>query len=266
MIDADLLQAVAAIAREAGAAIMAVYQRDFSVQEKADKSPLTEADLAAHTVISRRLAALTPGVPILSEEAVEEFSGPDAAGRYWLVDPLDGTKEFVKRNGEFTVNIALIEGARPVLGVVLAPALGVSYAAAVGVGAFKQTGDAAAESIRVAEHQDGAPWRVVGSRSHAGDTLTEALQKLGTHELVSMGSSLKLCLVADGSADVYPRLGPTSLWDTAAAQCVVEQAGGGVIKLTGEALAYDNVSAILNPYFIVHGKSSANWSALFSEV
>ncbi|TAN46783.1 MAG: 3'(2'),5'-bisphosphate nucleotidase [Methylococcaceae bacterium] len=263
MIDDRLLQAVVAIAREAGAAIMSVYTRDFSIEEKSDKSPLTEADLAAHAVITRRLAALTPGVPILSEEAVEDFSGPDAAGRYWLVDPLDGTKEFIKRNGEFTVNIALIEGARSVLGVVFAPALGVTYAAAAGVGAFKQEGDAAPVPIRVAEHKDGTPWRVVGSRSHAGDTLPGLLQKLGAHELVSMGSSLKLCLVADGSADVYPRLGPTSLWDTAAAQCVAEQAGGGVIKLTGEPLAYDDLSAILNPYFIVHGNSAVNWSALF---
>jgi 3'(2'), 5'-bisphosphate nucleotidase len=253
---------IEAIAREAGAAIMAIYAREFSVREKEDKSPLTEADAAAQVVIIDRLERLRPALPILSEEAVKAFSGADGSGRYWLVDPLDGTKEFIKRNGEFTVNIALIDAGRPVLGVVYAPSLNVAYAAAEGLGAVKVGPDGARTVIRVAEHAKGTPWRIVGSRSHAGDSLAALLAKLGPHELISMGSSLKFCLVADGSADVYPRLGPTSLWDTAAAQCVVEQAGGRVIRLTGEPLSYAEPSVILNPFFVVHGKSAVNWADL----
>ena len=263
-IDTSLLSNVEAIAREAGVAILEIYARNFSVQEKTDKSPLTEADLAAHTVISKRLSALTPSLPILSEEDVAGFSGPDQNGRYWLVDPLDGTKEFIKRNGEFTVNIALIEKGQPVLGVVFAPVLSTIYSAAQGLGAYKQISNGIREQINVTEHNPKTSWKVVGSRSHAGDTLAKVLQLLGNHDMLPMGSSLKFCMVAEGSADVYPRLGPTSLWDTAAAQCVVEQAGGQVVKLTGEPLVYGDVSRTLNPYFIVHGRSNVNWTELFS--
>jgi 3'(2'), 5'-bisphosphate nucleotidase len=258
----DLLKKVEGIAREAGAAIMEIYAQDISVWEKDDKSPLTEADAAAHEVIIRRLEQLPPVLPILSEEAIGDFSGVDSSGRYWLVDPLDGTKEFIKRNGEFTVNIALIDNGRSILGVVYAPVLNVTYLAAKGLGAFKVEASGMRTPIRVAEHILGESWRVVGSRSHAGDSLTAILQKLGSHQLISMGSSLKFCLVAEGEADVYPRMGPTSLWDTAAAQCVVEQAGGKVIQLTGEPLSYANPSAVLNPFFVVHGKSMVNWSDL----
>ena len=265
--DNELLLSIERIAREAGAAIMEVYGReDFSVQVKAVDSPLTAADAAAHALISQRLKALTPDMPLLSEEDVAGFGGPDAAGRYWLVDPLDGTKEFIKRNGEFTVNIALIEQGRPLLGVVYAPVLDTMYAAAQGVGAFKQTGEGVRTAIRVAEHEQGKVWKVVGSRSHAGDSLPSVLQRLGEHELISMGSSLKFCLVAEGRADVYPRLGPTSLWDTAAAQCVVEQAGGKVVQLSGEPLGYGNLAVILNPFFVVHGQSGQDWPALFADV
>jgi 3'(2'), 5'-bisphosphate nucleotidase len=263
-INSRLLKDVEAIAREAGAAIMGIYARDFSVQEKEDKSPLTEADIAAHTIIAHRLSELSPALPILSEEDKEGFSGPDQAGRYWLVDPLDGTKEFIKRNGEFTVNIALIEKGRPVLGVVFAPVLDTTYAAAQGMGSFRQIGEGERKQICVAEHQAETCWKVVGSRSHAGDSLADALQLLGEHEMLPMGSSLKFCMVAEGSADVYPRLGPTSLWDTAAAHCVVEQAGGRVVKLTGEPLGYGDVSEILNPFFVVHGRSDVDWAELFS--
>lgn len=258
-IEAQFLQEVEAIARRAGRAIMSVYARDYAVQDKADRSPLTEADLAAHTVIVDDLGKLTPSLPILSEEAVEAFPRSFAGERYWLVDPLDGTKEFIKHNGEFTVNIALIERDRAVLGLVHAPAIEVTYTAACGLGAFRRRKDGAAESIHVALHQDGTPWRVVGSRSHAGDSLKTFLQRLGAHELMPMGSSLKLCLVADGSADLYPRLGPTSLWDTAAAQCVVEQAGGTVATVTGEPLRYDDPTAVLNPSFVVYGRGDTNW-------
>lgn len=258
----ELLDEVEAIAREAGAAIMGIYAGDFSVQEKKDSSPLTEADAAAHEIITRRLQKLQQKLPILSEEGTGDFSGADGSGCYWLVDPLDGTREFIKRNGEFTVNIALIENGCSILGVVYAPALEVAYLAAKGLGAFKVGPDGKRSPIRVAEHIEGAPWRVVGSRSHAGDSLTSFLRQLGPCELLPMGSSLKFCLVAEGNADVYPRLGPTSLWDTAAAQCVVEQAGGKVIRLTGEPLSYAIPSAVLNPFFVAHGKSAVDWSDL----
>ncbi|HTN93067.1 MAG TPA: 3'(2'),5'-bisphosphate nucleotidase CysQ [Gallionella sp.] len=260
-----LLEQVEAIAREAGAAIMKIYMRDFSSTQKEDESPLTEADTAAHEIILRRLENLQPALPILSEEAVGDFTGADDGGRYWLVDPLDGTKEFIKHNGEFTVNIALIVQGRAILGVVYAPALKVAYLAAEGSGAFKSGTDGKRVPIRVAEHKAGSPWRVVGSRSHAGDSLTEFLRRLGSHELMPMGSSLKFCLVADGTADVYPRMGPTSLWDTAAAQCVVERAGGRVIQLNGEPVSYADPSAVLNPFFLVHGKSAVEWAELLRD-
>lgn len=253
---AELLEEVVAIARAAGDEIMAVYDRGgdgLAVIEKADRSPLTEADERAHRLIAARLAALSPLLPLLSEEDVAAFPGPDAQGRYWLVDPLDGTKEFIKRNGEFTVNIALIEAGRPVLGVVHAPALGVTYLAAESVGAFRQALGEDRQPIAVARHAPGAAWRVVGSRSHAGDSLAAYLAGFGEYELVPMGSSLKLCLVAEGKADLYPRLGPTSLWDTAAAQCVVEQAGGSVLTLAGNPLSYADTAQLLNPHFVVTG-------------
>ncbi len=258
-VDAPLLHEVEAIARQAGHAIMRVYAREFSVHDKADRSPLTEADLAAHVVIADALGKLTPSLPILSEEAVEAFPRSFACERYWLVDPLDGTKEFIKCNGEFTVNIALIEQGRAVLGVVHAPAIEVTYLAAYGLGSYRQRKDGAAESIHVAIHEDGTPWRVVGSRSHAGDSLEAFVERLGSHTMLPMGSSLKLCLVADGTADLYPRLGPTSLWDTAAAQCVVEQAGGTVATVTGEPLRYDDPAVVLNPSFVVYGQGNMNW-------
>ncbi|WP_280545696.1 3'(2'),5'-bisphosphate nucleotidase CysQ [Halomonas sp. 11-S5] len=255
---AELLDQTQNIAHDAGQAIMAIYARDFSIEEKEDKSPLTEADKAAHDVIVKGLHALPGGIPVLSEENTEGFAGADANGRYWLVDPLDGTKEFIKRNGEFTVNIALIEHGKPVLGVVVAPALEVSYLAAEGTGAFKvtwgegQSGER--QPIRVAgKPAEGATWRVVGSRSHPSPDLAEWLEQLGPHDMVPMGSSLKLCLIAEGAADVYPRLGPTCLWDTGAAHAVVEQAGGRVETLAGQPLRYATPQEHLNPYFIVWG-------------
>lgn len=255
---ADYLVAVERIAYRASEVIMSVYGRDFTVEEKADKSPLTEADKAAHEVIVAGLNTLPEGIPVLSEEDAEGFSGLDASGRYWLVDPLDGTKEFIKRNGEFTVNIALIEKGRPVIGVVVAPALEIGYLAAEGVGAFKVERRGARRPIRVeGKPKQGASWRVVGSRSHPSPELADWLEQLGEHDMVPMGSSLKLCLVAEGQADVYPRLGPTSLWDTGAAQAVLEQAGGRVETLHGESLSYATPEQCLNPFFVAWGNNEA---------
>ena len=254
MIDQALLNAVERIARNAGDAIISVYAREFSIEEKEDKSPLTEADKAAHNIIVRGLQALPEQIPILSEEDIESFAGAGAEGRYWLVDPLDGTKEFIKRNGEFTVNIALIENGKPVLGVVTAPALEVGYVAAQGLGAFKVEANGARKAISVSgKPKAGAAWRVVGSRSHPSPDLAAWLEQLGEHTMLPMGSSLKLCLIAEGSADAYPRVGPTCLWDTGAAHAVVLEAGGRVETLEGTALSYANPSEKLNPYFVVWG-------------
>jgi 3'(2'), 5'-bisphosphate nucleotidase len=247
------------IAREAGQAILKIYHEDFSVEHKADNSPLTAADLAAHRVIVKRLGELDASVPILSEEGADvPFDTRSRWSRYWLIDPLDGTREFVKRNGEFTVNIALIEQGRAMLGVVHIPVSGVSYLGRVGAGAWKIGDDNAIEDISVRE-QRAVPTRVARSRSHAGDSLKRFLDRLGAHEIVSMGSSLKLCLVAEGTADIYPRLGPTSEWDTAAAQAIVEAAGGLVTDTQRRPLRYNTKESMLNPYFLVFGDRNEDW-------
>lgn len=250
----ELLEQVLAIAKQADRAIMAVYGREFDVTVKVDSSPLTEADQAAHKVILHGLQALPLHYPILSEEDVEGFSGVGQDGRYWLVDPLDGTKEFIKRNDEFTVNIALIEHGVPILGVVTAPALGTAYIAAEDVGAFSIDAVDQRHAIQVAgKPSPGAVWRVLGSRSHSNPALSAWLDKLGAYDIQPLGSSLKSCLIAEGKADVYPRLGPTSLWDTAAAHAVVRYAGGRVETLEGQPLSYANPSKTLNPSFVVWG-------------
>ena len=258
---AGLLEPVAALALKAGNEILAVYNsEEFSIQEKDDKSPLTAADLASHHAIVDGLTALTADIPVLSEESASlPFSERSSWQRYWLGDPLDGTREFIKRNGEFTVNIALIDAGVPVLSVVHVPVSGVSYLACKGQGAFKQEPGGERQPITVRKLADG-PLMVVGSRSHRGDSLISFLEKLGEHDMVGMGSSLKLCLVAEGVADIYPRLGPTSEWDTAAAQCVVEQAGGFVTDTAMKPLRYNTKDSLLNPFFLVFGDDSRDWS------
>ena len=255
-----LLEAVKDIAVRAGERILEIYDSEFAIQHKDDKSPLTEADLAAHRTIVAGLTALTPDIPVLSEESASiPFEERSRWTRYWLVDPLDGTREFIKRNGEFTVNIALIHAGRVELGVVYVPVTRLSYYACAGGGAFKQTADDAPVAIRVRALGSG-PVIVAGSRSHSGDSLKRFLDNLGEHELVSMGSALKSCLVAEGKADVYPRLGPTSEWDTAAAQCVVEEAGGRVTGMDMQTLRYNTKDSLLNPHFFVFGDDSRDWS------
>ena len=254
-----LLTGLVALARRAGGAILKVYDEDFDVMTKEDESPLTHADLASHRVITAALPELLSNVPILSEEsgAIDEAERL-AWTRYWLIDPLDGTKEFVNRNGEFTVNIALIDDHRPVIGVVHVPVADQTYTGIVGAGAWRQDGDAAPVPIAT-RRPPARPPVVVGSRSHANPDLAACLDQIGEHELVSMGSSLKFCRVAEGAADLYPRLGPTSEWDTAAAQAVVEAAGGQVLRLDGAPLAYNEKRDILNPWFVVLGDPDAGW-------
>ena len=250
----ELLESVVAIARRAGHEILDVYGTDFETRSKSDDSPLTEADLRAHRLITAELAQLSPQLPVLSEEAADiAFDVRRQWDRYWLVDPLDGTKEFVSRNGEFTVNIALIEGHRPVLGVVHIPVSDTTYSGIPGMGAWRSEHDRPRLPITV-RRAVRPPLRVVGSRSHGNSKLGEALEKLGPHELRPAGSSIKLCLVAEGSADLYPRLGPTSEWDIAAGQAVVEGAGGQVVRISdGHALAYNTRDPLLNPDFLAFG-------------
>jgi 3'(2'), 5'-bisphosphate nucleotidase len=254
------LEPVVALAWRAGDDILRIYDAGFNVAHKEDKSPLTEADMASHDTIERGLRALTPSLPVLSEESAEvDFSQRSAWSRYWLVDPLDGTREFVKRNGEFTVNIALIEGHVPTLGVIVAPVNGVCYFACRGRGAFRQARGGPPAPIHV-RRLDRSKVIVAGSRSHAGGRLEGFLGNLGSHELVSMGSSLKSCLVAEGKADVYARLGPTSEWDMAAAHCIVEEAGGRVTDTAMRPLRYNTKPSLLNPDFFVSGDPEHDWS------
>ena len=257
--DAKLLPDVIALARRAGDAILSVYGQQFEVTNKADQSPLTLADTQSHEIIVQGLRALTPYTPVLSEEASDiPYSERRQWQRYWLVDPLDGTKEFVSRNGEFTVNIALIEGHDAVLGVVHVPVTDTTYTGALNVGATRQTGRETPVAIHTSRTAS-TPLRIVGSRSHRDAVPDRYLPQLEPYQLVAVGSSIKFCLVAEGSADFYPRFGPTSEWDTAAAQAVVEAAGGRVIQTDGQRLRYNAKAEVLNPHFLVSGDPTRDW-------
>lgn len=257
----SFIEPVVALAEDAGRAILEVYATNFEVQSKDDESPLTQADLASNRHIVAGLESLQPRLPIITEEAgLPDFEERRSWERYWLIDPLDGTREFVNRNGEFTVNIALIDNNRPVLGVVHVPVQAKTYIGCEGVGAELRDADKEAVSIRVSA-ASAAPVRIVGSRSHRGASLDAYLERLGEHRILPMGSSLKFCVIAEGGADLYPRLGPTSEWDTAAAQAVVEQAGGRVVTLDGKPMTYNEKSDILNPHFFVIGASDRDWLA-----
>jgi len=261
--DAALLQSVIDIARKASAAIMSVYATDFSVDHKSDNSPLTQADRAAHTVITTALHQLTPEIPVLSEESPPEYHDYAVRRRwtrFWLVDPLDGTKEFIRRNGEFTVNIALVKQHAPVLGVIAIPAADLVYSGAQGQGAQRIAGTQLPTPI--ATRKAPSTPVVVGSRSHGGDSLNLFLSRLGNYQLSSVGSALKFCRVAEGTADCYPRLGPTSEWDTGAGQAIVEAAGGAVFEISGEALRYNQRHSLLNPHFIAVGDRQFAWRHL----
>lgn len=257
----ELMKMVVSLAEKAGKAIMEVYSSGSNeTTYKEGGSPLTAADLASHNIILKELNEETPEIPVLSEESKDvPYEIRKSWKSFWLVDPLDGTKEFIKRNGEFTVNIALINEGETVLGVVHVPVTGVTYSASKGKGAFKKTGkdDGNSSEIRVSDYNKDK-LKVVASRSH-GNKLTDQLEKkVGNADFISMGSSLKLCLVAEGTAHLYPRLGPTMEWDTAAAQCVVESAGGSVTDLQKKRLGY-NKPDLHNPFFIVSGNPPFPW-------
>lgn len=255
-----LQKKVLELALEAGQKIMEIYNRGFDVSEKEDHSPVTTADLASNRLIRDALERISPTFPILSEESARlPFSVRSQWTTYWLIDPLDGTKEFIKHNGEFTVNIALIQGEGPVLGVIYAPVNEVAYYAIKGKGAFK------------VDHGEHRPIRaralppdkpiIVGSRSHFTSRLEAYLVRLGDHELVTVGSSIKFCLIAEGTADLYPRFGPTSEWDTAAGQCVLEAAGGRVTDMKMKPLRYNTKASLKNPDFFAFGDTTRDWSA-----
>jgi 3'(2'), 5'-bisphosphate nucleotidase len=262
------------IARQAGAAILEIYARqDHGVETKADDSPLTHADLASHDLITRELARLYPEIPVLSEESEEagiEWKTRKTWHKYFLIDPLDGTKEFISRNGEFTVNIALIENNEPVAGVVYVPVKNVLYAGYRGdpsVAWVERERSVTPISVRQVSADK---LTVVASRRHGGDALTglmATLQEAFTEvETRNMGSSLKLCLVAAGEADLYPRLAPTSEWDTAAAHAIVLAAGGEVLDTNFEPLRYNTRESVLNPFFYVVGDRAWPWARLLADI
>ncbi|HET6618420.1 MAG TPA: 3'(2'),5'-bisphosphate nucleotidase CysQ [Dongiaceae bacterium] len=252
MILAQLADELVEISRRAGAEILTVYAADFTATRKADQSPVTEADLAAEAIILAALRHMTPDVPVIAEEDAQQHGLPDhAPDRFWLVDPLDGTKEFVARNGEFTVNIALIERGVPVLGIIHVPALGETYRGYSGLAERGVTGDPFTQIHARKPPAEGAIMAI--SRSHASKELVNA-EELGEpiQGTIVAGSSLKFCRLAEGTADIYPRFGPTMEWDTAAGHAILKAAGGSVRTLDGHPMRYGK-PGFLNPHFIARG-------------
>ena len=254
-----LREGIIALAREAAIRILAIYDSEFAVAHKDDKSPLTAADMAAHHCIVDGLERLTADIPALSEESAEDVPAIVRRQwrRMWLVDPLDGTREFIKRNGEFTVNIALIDDGIPVLAVVQAPATGTLWHATRRHGAFRRDGDV--DTRLQARRPALEPLRIAASRSHRDPRTKAMMQRIGATESIPLGSSLKFCRLAEGGMDVYPRFGPTSEWDTAAGQCVLEAAGGVVIDPQGRPLRYNQRDTILNGDFLALGDPTLPW-------
>ncbi|MFC0677172.1 3'(2'),5'-bisphosphate nucleotidase CysQ [Lysobacter korlensis] len=258
MIPNELREAVIAIANDAATAILGIYDSEFAVEHKDDDSPLTAADLAAHRCIIDGLARLTPDIPVLSEESAHEVSYAQRRTwpRLWVVDPLDGTREFVKRNGEFTVNIALVEDGVATYGFVQAPVTGVLWHGGAGIGAWRREGGRES-ALRVTPAH--SPLRVATSRSHRDGRSEAFIARIGEISPVGLGSSLKFCALADGELDLYPRFGPTSEWDTAAGQCVLEGAGGAVLDLQGRPFRYNLRETVLNGEFIALADDSLPW-------
>lgn len=247
---------LSALALEAGAAILDVYETEFSVEQKEDRSPLTLADKRSHQIISEGLLSRYPQIPVLSEEGKEvPYSVRKDWPRFWLVDPLDGTKEFVKRNGEFTVNIALIEGTAPLIGLIYIPVSGLLYLADTRLGCWEIAGGAK-RVLHVTEAAPGGLVHVVKSRSHPSPNLEALLELLPGHEVVTRGSALKFCTVAAGGAEFYPRFGPTWEWDTAAGQAIVTAAGGVMVDFSGKPFRYNKENLLNGPFLAA---SSLEW-------
>lgn len=260
----QLVDALVEIVKDAGREIMKIYASDFDVVTKDDASPLTQADLASHRTIRDALNRLTPDIPVLSEESnLPDFATRKGWSRYWLVDPLDGTKEFVNRNGEFTVNIALIDGHRATLGVVGVPAQDIVYTGDVSQRRSQRRDQRGVTVMRTRRMDRERELVVVASRSHGGERLETFIDELGERfnsvNRTPVGSSLKLCILAEGRADLYPRLGPTSEWDIAAAHAVLEAAGGAVMTFDHEPLRYNTKESLLNPEFLAVADEAFDW-------
>ena len=252
---------VVEIAQTAGARILEMFLPEVAVMQKGDNTPLTAADLAANKIIIHQLTLISPELPVITEESCAiSVAERNSWSTYWLVDPLDGTREFVKQNGEFSVNIALIHNGTPVLGVVHAPVLEITYWATRGMGAWKQTGEEIPRKIRVRTAPKGRVTVALGWAPRFGEKVQRFLNNLGDHCELRMGGALKSCLVAEGRADIYPCLGPTGEWDTGAAQCIVEEAGGQITNTKMESLRYNTRDTLLNPDFFAFGKSNRRWA------
>jgi len=257
----QLTQQALDIAGVAGDRLLELHGSNVDIKQKSDKTPVTTADHEANDIIVTALEALSPKFPVVSEESIPELGVRCGWDRFWLIDPLDGTREFLKGNGEFTVNIALVVEGQPVLGVVLAPVLGLSYFAWQGGGAYRSLSNKAAERIQV-RHADCDDLTVACGRGNRDNVRLQAfLSSLGAHREIARGASLKSCLVAEGSADVYARLGPTSEWDTAAAQVIVEEAGGHMTDTGMQDLRYNTGESLQNPHFVVFGDDQVDWAA-----
>ena len=278
LVDTVLLNKIIEISRTASERILTIYNQvsELEVIVKGDDSPLTQADLASHHYIEQALTKLMPNIPIISEESIlPDFETRQCWPIYWLIDPLDGTKEFISRNGEFTVNIALIRDGSPILGVVHVPVSNVSYAGFSGVETTRAFKISSSQQVDIAVRSAGEridnslAVEVVASRHHRAQAVSTLCEKItttwGETSLQAMGSSLKICLVAEGQADLYPRFGPTSEWDTAAAQAIVEAAGGYVLTANGLPLRYNQKSSVLNPDFFVIGKDIDRWRVLLCD-
>ena len=249
------------ISRTAGDKILEFFVSEIAVTHKEDETPLTEADLAANKIIIDQLTAIDAKLPVITEESSSiPFEKRSGWSTYWLVDPLDGTREFIKQNGEFSVNIALIHEGVPVLGVVYAPVLDITYWASTGAGAWKQVGNDEPRKIEVRTAPKNDVTVAMSWASRFSQKLERYLENLGEHKEMRMGGALKSCLVAEGRADIYPCFGPTGEWDTAAAQCIVTEAGGQITDTQMKPLRYNTRESLINPDFLAFGDSDRHWS------
>ena len=261
-IKSDLIEQLIGISKEAGKAILEVYNSDFDYELKEDLSPLTKADTLSHNIICERLEVLTPDIPILSEENSNiPFDVRTLWKQYWLVDPLDGTKEFIKKNGEFTVNIALIENNTPIFGIIHVPVTNETYWGSSTKGSFYIKGNNQETKLCV-EKKIGSQVRIVASRSHPSKMLDTLLEEIGEYKIITKGSSLKFCLIAKGEADIYPRFGPTSEWDIAAGHAIVKFAGGSLLTIDRKPMQYNLIENNLNPYFVVASREDLVLNAI----
>ena len=247
----EFIKKIIKVSKNAGDAIMDIYESEFDVNIKSDQSPLTKADILSNKIICQSLKKITPDVPILSEESSNiPYHERSKWNQYWLIDPLDGTKEFIKKNGEFTTNIALIRDHKPIFGLIHLPVKKHTYWGCEDKGSFFLDRTNNIRKINVSTNNDD-PIRIAASRSHPSEELTNLLDKIKNYKLLEVGSSLKFCLIASGEADIYPRFGPTSEWDTAAGEAIARFAGGSIVDFENNNIIYNKGENLINPYFLV---------------